>query len=422
MRKLPLIDSLENTFYQLGLSLENSLIISVQHLCSTTEVLFEEFFKYQLDKKNLYVIGKCYSTDPRVLARLQKIGVNAVPSSSAFNCLVPFDLDFDRNIDEMLEEVITSRDISSYERIILLDDGGHLLEKVINFFPDNLPLIGIEQTSSGFNRLKDKDIFFPVINLARSHAKLKFESPIIIDLVVKRLEKKISKLEHIIQKILLIGHGVLGQEIQNRLKTTYEITIFDSEPQKSMISPDDFRTALSEFDLIIGCTGGTSLTFNDFQLLKNPVVLASVSSSDREFEAFKFRRLQPNEDCHADISLDGISLLNSGFPITFDGDHDNIDSDDFQLTRALILAAVYQASVTDIKLAGFIPMRDDLQSIVTKKFEKLKKPVHHAQRLSKSLQGQIKSNIRDVVFDQTSLKVLKEGKEGDAIAGTTKYS
>jgi hypothetical protein len=62
--------------------------------------------------------------------------------------------------------------------------------------------------------------------------------------------------------------------------------------------------------------------------------------------------------------VDGITLLNCGFPITFDEDYDSIDTDDFQLTRALILASVYQASVTSQNLHGFLPMEDDLQKTI----------------------------------------------------------
>jgi hypothetical protein len=148
------------------------------------------------------------------------------------------------------------------------------------------------------------------------------------------------------------------------LKDRYLISTFDSVPEKSTIKPDEFKTRLGEFDLIIGCTGSTSLTFEDFSYLKNPVILASISSSDREFEAFKFRKLNPVKNCHSHVTVDGITLLNCGFPITFDEDYDSIDTDDFQLTRALILASVYQASVTNQSLHGFLPMEDDLQKTI----------------------------------------------------------
>lgn len=212
--------------------------------------------------------------------------------------------------------------------------------------------------------MKNENIRFPIINLARSWLKLKYESPIIIDLIIRKLKEKLDRINYDVRKILLIGYGTLGQAIYKVLKERYFVSVFDTAPEKSRISSHDFKTKLAEFDLIIGCTGTTSLSFADFIYLKKPVVLASVSSSDREFEAFKLRSSQPQKNCHADIVVEGITLLNSGFPIPFDEDYDSIDVDDFQLTRALILVSVYQAITTNSKFNGFHTLRDDLQQII----------------------------------------------------------
>lgn len=363
-RKLPLIDKLTHLFSDLNL--ENTLIIAVQHLCSTTEVLFDALLELNLCPENLYVVGKCYSTNPEVLARLRKKGINAFLSSAFFNCSVAFDVNFDQNVDEMINEVIASNDLFLFERIIILDDGGHLLERANALLPQGLSLVGIEQTSSGYNRMQDKNLPFPVINLARSWVKLEYESPIIISIVLKKLKEKFDTLSSEVNKVLIIGFGVLGKIIYEILKDRYVISVFDLDPEKSMIRSDEFKEKLKEFDLIIGCTGSTSLNFDDFKYLKNPVILASISSSDREFESFKFRRLNPAKNCHNYIIANGITLLNCGFPITFDEDYDSIDPDDFQLTRALILASIYQSSFTDQCLKGFLPMDDALQHIILK--------------------------------------------------------
>ncbi len=368
-RRLPLIERLTQLFDDLNL--ENTLIVSVQHLCSTTEVLFDALLDLNLYPENLYVVGKCYSTNPNVLVHLRKKGINALFSSSSFKCSVPFDIDFDRNVDEMIKQVISSNDLSSFERIIILDDGGHLLERAEALLPKGLPVVGIEQTSSGFNRMKDKSLPFPIINLARSWLKLEYESQIIIALVLRKLKEKLDQLDCNVRKVLLIGYGVLGQKIHEILKDRYLISIFDSVPEKSTIAPDEFKARLGEFDLIIGCTGSTSLTFDDFRYLKKPVILASISSSDREFESFRFRKLNPVKNCHSHVVVDGITLLNCGFPITFDEDYDSIDTDDFQLTRALILASVYQASVPSQSLHGFVPMDDELQHMILKEMHSL---------------------------------------------------
>ncbi len=192
-RTLPLIEKLTQFFSDLNL--EKTLIISVQHLCSTTEVLFDSLLDLKLCPENLYVLGKCYSTNPDVLIRLRKKGINALFSSSYFNCTIPFDIDFDRNVDAMIKQVISSNDLFSFEKIIILDDGGHLLERATELLPKGLPLVGIEQTSSGFNRMLSRNLPFPVINLARSWLKLEYESPIIISLILRKLKEKLSHLD-----------------------------------------------------------------------------------------------------------------------------------------------------------------------------------------------------------------------------------
>lgn len=75
----------------------------------------------------------------------------------------------------------------------------------------------------------------------------------------------------------------------------------------------------------------------------------SASSSDREFDAVALRRrTTPNPDCHADLRVaDGsvdATLLNSGFPVNFDGSPMCGDAS-MALTMALLAAAVLYASV-----------------------------------------------------------------------------
>jgi S-adenosylhomocysteine hydrolase len=365
-KRLPLIDKLAELVNDLNL--ENTLIIAVQHLCGTTEILFDTLLDLKLSPENLHVIGKCYSTNFEILTSIRRKGINALISSSFFDCTEAFDIDFDKNIDEMIKEIISSNDLFSFRKIIILDDGGHLLERATFLLPKGLPLVGIEQTSSGFNRTQDKNLPFPVINLARSWLKLEYESPIIISVFIEKLKKKLDELTLEVNKVLIIGFGVLGQKIYEILKDRCLVSIFDLAPERSTITTCKFKEKLKEFDLIIGCTGSTSLKFDDYKYLKKPVILASISSSDREFESFKFRRLNPVKNCHDHVIANGITLLNCGFPITFDADY---DSAEFQITRALILASIYQSFSTCQSLRGFLPMDDTLQNFILKEMVSL---------------------------------------------------
>ncbi len=87
-RKLPLVDFVKNKFQ--NLNFENTLIIAAQHLYSTTYVLIKALRELKLKPENLYIIGKCYSTDPRVYDQLLKDGVKVSPLSLKFDSHVSY--------------------------------------------------------------------------------------------------------------------------------------------------------------------------------------------------------------------------------------------------------------------------------------------------------------------------------------------
>lgn len=360
IRDLPLLK--ETSKYFLNTDLSSVLIICVQHLYSTTYNMFFELFGKGLNPKNLFVAGKCYSTDPVVYQQLRKDGVSVSPTSRSFNSHDEYDIKFDRNLEQFLETVLAKANIKSFKKIIILDDGGHLITCANKKLPKTLDIIGIEQTSAGYNRLCKNPPFFPVINTARSWVKMKYESPIIINLALKKLEQKIAHLTPHPKKILLMGYGTLGKCIHLFLKGKYDLSYYDANPENSMIQPQKLKKELCKFDLIIGASGETSISRDLIHFLKKPVVLASVSSSDRELDAvFLRKQLKSTGNCHLDLNINGITLLNCGFPINFDSDYSKIDTDDFQLTRSLIFGAVCQAVNTNANNSEFIDLDPEFQ-------------------------------------------------------------
>lgn len=368
LRTLPLLDFTAEYFEKNDFT--NTLIICVQHLYSTTYNMFDKLFKMGLKPSNLHIVGKCYSTDPEVFDQLKKDGVNVSPLSNYFDSHNPYDSNFEKKIEDFFDEVIKKSSIESYEKIIILDDGGFLCRIANRKLPKLSNIIGVEQTSAGFNRIKREGSFFPVINAARSHIKMKYESPIIINLALKKLRDKIAHLNPQPKKILIIGFGTLGKVVYDNLHTNYDISAYDTDPSKSTLPSQDLHSHLKDYDLIIGATGETSLTYKDFSYLKKPVVLASISSSDREFDAVHLRTKAPQtHQCHTDLLIEGVTLLNCGFPINFDNDYKTIDTDNFQLTRSLILGAVCQAYQTDPQKPGFIELDHTFQKALEEKLQ-----------------------------------------------------
>lgn len=338
LRRLPLLDFTEKLFPTT--SLKDVQILAAQHLVSTTYSLFHVLIKLGLNPKNLSVIGKCYSTDPEAVCEMQKLGIDVCSTSLSFDSYKPFDSVY----RESIQNFALSRLSPDNKNLIILDDGGELIF-IANKLCSQGNCAGVEQTTSGYNKLKDSSIGFPVVNLARSQAKLGYESPIIADLVSETLDRHINKLSVKPKTLLIIGYGAIGQAIALKLQHRYVVSIFDLDTSRSSIAENEFISSLKNFDIIIGCTGRTVITQEHFPYLKKGVILVSASSSDREFDATLLRCKVPQiNNCHTDIEVDDIFLINCGFPINFSDEYKKIDCDRLQLTRALILAAVLQAN------------------------------------------------------------------------------
>lgn len=368
IRKLPLLDFTEAFFDKTNFN--DTLIIAVQHLYATTYNMFNKLYKLGLDPKNLFVVGKCYSSDPKVISQLEKDGAHVSPLSSYFDSHSPYDSDFERKIEDFFNNVIDSISLDKFKKIIVLDDGGFLCRFANRKLPKKSHIIGIEQTSAGYNRIKQEKVFFPVINAARSHIKMVYESPIIINLALRKLHEKISHIKPTPKNILIMGGGTLGSIVRKNLQESYNITTYDLIPEKTQISSENLQENLNKFDLIIGATGETSLTEANLSHLKKPVVLASISSSDREFDVLNLRKQSPKiSECHTDLEIEGITLLNCGFPVNFDQDYDAIDTDNFQLTRSFMLAAICQANNTSSTSPGFINLDSNFQNALEEKLK-----------------------------------------------------
>ena len=358
-RKIPLVYKFISELRDFDLS--DVLIICVQHLFLSTYYMFESLLDVGLKPENLFILGKCYSTDMRAFSKFKEMGAFVSSRSHFYNGHEPYDHTLLSAAESLLDEVLNKKDLSEFRKIIILDDGGDLLGLANDKLPHLDNFIGIEQTASGYNRVKENLPFFSVINLARSWAKLQHETPIIIKSISSQMLNKLREYKHKVKNVLIIGYGSLGQSIHQNLISIFRVDFFDPK-FKDILGLKNLHKNLNKYDLIIGCTGATSLPGIYHKLLKKGVILASTSSSDREFDGVHLRKLlPPNDDCHADMEINGITLLNSGFPINFTPNYDESDTLEFQLTRALIVASIYQAVVQKPINKGFVDLDSALQ-------------------------------------------------------------
>lgn len=350
--------------------LQDTALVGCQHLLSSTVDLCGSLIEHRgLRAKNVFLLGKCYSTNRRVVRVLERSGIYVSPLSWAYKSRVSFDEQYKDYVHTFLLHVRRAIRGKNVRHVVLLDDGGQLISmgKLLGLPPDKIS--GVEQTTSGYERLRKQRLVFPVVNVARSRAKLQLESPVVASLVQQMLRALIQKYRISKPNILIVGKGAIGSSLHTALRKQHVVHVHDIRTHGQAF-PHGFRKKLGTFDIIIGATGTEILGIRDLRDCHTPVYLISVSSSDREFPA-KHLRLhgESRSSCHADVSVRGIHLINGGFPVNFDGEEDSAPRNKIQLTRALLILGVLQA-VRKHK-QGIVPLAKSNEQKVASQYRKL---------------------------------------------------
>lgn len=354
------------------ISLEGVAIIAAQHILDSVLEMFNNFKTRGLDPKNAFLIGKCYSSSRDVFKDFRKSGFQISKNSFYFDSHRPFDDFYKEIVQEFLEESLQKIDFKKVRKLIIIDDGGYLIRCLSSYhFEEPIPIVCIEQTSSGFHLLSNQNIVFPIINVARSSAKLILETPYIIESCLNRLFAHIPRKNLQGNNILVLGKGIVGQAVAQALADEAKVTIFDPKTE----SKDALTTELMQSNFLFGCSGFKSLAFQNYRLLKPGSILASFSSSDREFDAHAFRSLFPKTTRrHKNYKKNGVTLLQSGFPINFWGTRMNMPMSHIQITIALLTGAVFQGLSTKSLPNGFQSSDEEFERLIVQESQRITAP------------------------------------------------
>jgi len=351
-----------------NVNLSEVALIGCQHILGTTVDMLDQLFKDGLKPWNTYLIGKCYSTNNSVFNKIKKIGVNIDENSKTFHSHLSYDDQFFEYTNRFINNSLQEIGKLSYKKIIVLDDGGYLIS-CINARDDLKfdTITAVEQTTSGYEKVSRIGLKFPVINVARSKAKLEIESPIIADIIIKEIKKFFKRYNLKKPDILIVGDGYIGNNLLNKLAKDFMVDSYDLISHNEPF-PGVFADTIKKYDVIIGSTGRKIISGDTFKFLKSQTYLISTSSSDREFSAFEIRQKIPEyNECHLDTKSDGLIIANSGFPINFTGGVHSAPPKKIILTRSLLLAGVLEASqITSSK--GLIELSQNIQDIIIKNF------------------------------------------------------
>ncbi|WP_392960136.1 hypothetical protein [Streptomyces sp. LN245] len=392
--RLPLLDLVEEIFdVKTSQPLADFSIVCVQHLLASTGALIRSLSRCGADLSRMQIVGKGYSTNETALRTLREAGIRVLNPGFRGSADQPYDAILAHAVQSALTRI---RDTprATARGVLLLDDGGHALAHAHALFPPELPVVAVEQTTRGIRAANALEPRFPVVDIGRSRAKLHLEAPLIAASMVHHLQQLLASGRDLfddLDEVFLIGYGAVGRAVAFRLRAEgYDVTVFDKSGEarrtaaaEGFLTSDDLHTPLARRCVTAASTGGVSFPADLHAMLRPGSVLANMGSSDLEFAAWELRqgasvagvydtqgRELADDDPEAPwdrhyrlVGEQGCRyLLKGGFPVDFDGGPDPISPSAIQLTRALLLAGVLQASGET--RPGVVPLDENIQQLI----------------------------------------------------------
>ncbi len=346
----PLLKKISSYYRKIPHEVGETYLVCCQHLLEPQKYMFEELITFGFDPNKIFVLGKTYSTSTEILEELQALKIRAVqPPFSG----VAFDQEHAKNCSELMNM------IPQGASCILLDDGAQLIQ--MSMSGDKNILFAVEQTSSGFRKLENIALPFPVLNVARSATKLLQESPLIARHACDRIKEYFEDRNLLKPTILIVGLGPIGESVRECLEQDgYTVSGFDIKHGHSDLMRE---ITTQEVDVIIGATGTQILAAKDIETLPShkSLHLISMSSSDREFAVAPFRN--GNTATHVDIVYKSVTFVNNAFPISFKGNRYESLPIEMEKTMCLLGGAVMYGATANTLENGLIPLPEELEDL-----------------------------------------------------------
>jgi S-adenosylhomocysteine hydrolase len=258
------------------------------------------------------------------------------------------------------------------------------------------PVQIVEQTTRGIMHIREDPIVaeyasgVPVVNVAESPPKRMLEGPCIGRSVWESLHRRIGDdfRNGAHPRVLILGAGTIGRAVARALVQVAAIPPTRISVADSAVEPRAWarrmgfsvwdrhsapeRSEMSGYNLVVGCSGHPSFGPADAHVLAEDGVLASASSGDEEFakqaflnqaESVKRERARngtARPSVHDDLKLvlnaRPVVMMNSGFPVNFDGCINSVPPEYMQATRIAMIAAATQA--VGAERAGVQPLSE----------------------------------------------------------------
>lgn len=348
-------------FYELGLEIQCPIYgtyVLIHSHCLPSFVLLVRLIirDIGIPASNITIVPKIYSSVPKCLEELRGLGcrVSAISPNlmpGGYDEFMQFCLK-----DECEKFAARVRRGRGRRRVIIVDDGGMITTHWYQINKNSgtpIESISIQQTTSGILR-KPLASEIIKIDVARSAAKKLFESPIIAQGVVRKINNLNLDLSG--KTVGVVGVGAIGLAVHEALTNLSKIVIaydkaIERYPGVDMVARRDL---MHRSDVVFGCTGYNWTESFSGEYIFSGKTFISCTSRDVEYKKLlkKFGSIKDVgsiRDVALEVSPPSV-VLNSGFPINFDRINEWESLSEISITRALIKAAILYAIFIPIRL------------------------------------------------------------------------
>lgn len=234
------------------------------------------------------------------------------------------------------EQSVAKRDL------LVLEDGGHIYPAILQRHPaltDRLCGV-VEQTTRGHDNIQGAlsqlvlQPPIPVLSPAKSTLKREFEPPHIARAFLANLRTLEPDINRSLSRVALIAYGAIGKAIADKLRQAENahVTIFDTAHdrlldarQHGFAIVNSAKDACTNAELVIGCSGKTSIGRAELLNLQNGTSICSASSEQYEIDLEELKAISKNHrpaafgSEHDLVNGRTIKLLANGYPLNFWG-------------------------------------------------------------------------------------------------------
>jgi adenosylhomocysteinase len=234
------------------------------------------------------IVAIPYSASPAAVQSLRSKGFQVIVPASIADTFT----DSEREVTDALQQS---------EKPLLVQEVGGYLAKASARLAEYPHFLGVvEDTNNGHWLYESTGPHpIPVLSMAQSPLKA-VEDSIIGDAVVFSIERILREdFAATCQglRAAVIGFGKIGRSSAVALKGREAVvSIYDINPSKDMGAkvegyfPKPLHDLLPESELVVGCTGQTSIRLVDMPFIKGGAILASASSKAVEFAVADFQK------------------------------------------------------------------------------------------------------------------------------------